>query len=187
MALERGALIELDGVSKQFRQGGSVVEALSAVDLSIGRGEFVSIIGPSGCGKSTLLRLVAGLLPAPAGQGVGLVPARPHADPAHAQAAYRRLVESEKSLLDVLGNRRFPEDFHARRSPTANLLADVLTLGMDRGEIARDDVWEVALALWAHAHGLICLYRAGRFSLAPEPFRALYHRSLGRMLDGLTA
>jgi NitT/TauT family transport system ATP-binding protein len=37
------------------------MQALSAVDLTIGDGEFVSLFGPSGCGKSTLLRLIAGL------------------------------------------------------------------------------------------------------------------------------
>ena len=61
MAVEGAALIELDGVSKQFRQGAATVQALTTVDLSIRRGEFVSIVGPSGCGKSTLLRLLAGL------------------------------------------------------------------------------------------------------------------------------
>ncbi len=35
--------------------------ALSGIDLTVERGEFVSFIGPSGCGKSTLLRLIAGL------------------------------------------------------------------------------------------------------------------------------
>jgi len=37
------------------------------VSLSVGQGEFVSLIGPSGCGKSTLLRLVADLLQADGG------------------------------------------------------------------------------------------------------------------------
>ena len=40
---------------------GGTVTALADTDLSVGDGEFVSIVGPSGCGKSTLLRLLAGL------------------------------------------------------------------------------------------------------------------------------
>jgi len=37
------------------------VEVLHDINLSVRRGEFLSIIGPSGCGKTTLLRLIAGL------------------------------------------------------------------------------------------------------------------------------
>ena len=39
----------------------STVVALENIDLSLGAGEFLSVLGPSGCGKSTLLRLAAGL------------------------------------------------------------------------------------------------------------------------------
>ena len=49
----------LTQVSKRFATAD--VPVLQGIDLSIERGEFVSIIGPSGCGKSTLLKLVAGL------------------------------------------------------------------------------------------------------------------------------
>jgi NitT/TauT family transport system ATP-binding protein len=52
------------GVTKVFNQGrADEVTALSDVDLTVGDGEFVSLIGPSGCGKSTLLRLIADLIP----------------------------------------------------------------------------------------------------------------------------
>ena len=53
-----GSALRLIGVGKRFATG---TEALSGVDLTIGPGEFVSVVGPSGCGKSTLLRLASGL------------------------------------------------------------------------------------------------------------------------------
>jgi len=53
-------MIHLTNVTKQF-DGKRRVTALADVNLSIGRGELVSIVGPSGSGKSTLLNLVGGL------------------------------------------------------------------------------------------------------------------------------
>ena len=37
---------------------------------------------------------------------------------------------------------------------------------MQTGQVKKDDVWEVALELWALTHGYVALYRAGRFALA---------------------
>lgn len=83
--------------------------------------------------------------------------------------------------------RRFPGDFRARRSPTLNRVADAVEEAMNTSRLRKDDVWEVALALWAYAHGYMSLYRAGRFELSEEEFQSLFRRSLQRFLDGLSA
>src|SRR5206468_2536775 len=51
-----------DNVGKVYvsARDGQHVEALSGIDFTLARGEFVTVVGPSGCGKSTLLSLIAG-------------------------------------------------------------------------------------------------------------------------------
>lgn len=85
------------------------------------------------------------------------------------------------------GARQFPKDFRARRSPTLNPIADMLAAEMQEGHLKKDDVWEVAFALWAHVHGYVVLYRGGRIALSEKEFRKLLHRSLRRFLYGLKA
>ncbi len=58
------AIITLEGVEKIYRTADIETVALENVNLSIEKGEFVSIMGPSGCGKSTLLNII-GLLDSP--------------------------------------------------------------------------------------------------------------------------
>ena len=60
--------ISVGGIRKVFGGGATGTVALERIDLDIEAGEFVAVVGPSGCGKSTLLRLIAGLLPATAGE-----------------------------------------------------------------------------------------------------------------------
>ena len=55
------ALLRVEGVSRIFRMGEVEVPALSDVDLTIDRGEFLVILGPSGSGKSTLLNMIGGM------------------------------------------------------------------------------------------------------------------------------
>jgi NitT/TauT family transport system ATP-binding protein len=47
---------------------GTKVTAVQDVSLTIGEGEFVSVVGPSGCGKTTILNMVAGFLPVTGGE-----------------------------------------------------------------------------------------------------------------------
>ncbi len=55
------SIISLSGVTKSYQAGRRAVHALRSIDLTINRGEWVSILGPSGCGKSTLLNLLSGI------------------------------------------------------------------------------------------------------------------------------
>jgi len=57
-------MIEFSNVSRNFTVGDQEVHALRDINLSLGAGEYVSIMGPSGSGKSTLLNLI-GLLDRP--------------------------------------------------------------------------------------------------------------------------
>src|SRR5271157_4220389 len=58
MSDNHDALIQLDDLSKVFYADEVETHALAGIQLSIRRGEFVSIEGPSGCGKSTLLSIL---------------------------------------------------------------------------------------------------------------------------------
>ena len=58
---QRTTLISVSNLTKQYGGPESLV-ALEDISLTVGSGEFVSIVGPSGCGKSTLLKIIAGLL-----------------------------------------------------------------------------------------------------------------------------
>ncbi len=57
-------MIRLEGISRTFQVGGEMVHALDQVDLSVEKGDYLSIMGPSGSGKSTLLNIL-GLLDRP--------------------------------------------------------------------------------------------------------------------------
>jgi len=84
------AVVARRGVQATYIERGLRVEALHDVNLTVARGEFVSVIGPSGCGKSTMLNLIAGIDRPSAGEisvdgrsaigGTGLVAHMPQRD-----------------------------------------------------------------------------------------------------------
>jgi NitT/TauT family transport system ATP-binding protein len=63
-------LIVVEDVDKRYATSSGPVDALRAVSLSVGAGEFCTLIGPSGCGKSTLLGMLGGLVEPDAGRVV---------------------------------------------------------------------------------------------------------------------
>jgi AcrR family transcriptional regulator len=83
------------------------------------------------------------------------------------------------------GARRFPEDFRAGRSPTANPSAVILGEGMKAGVLREDDVWEIVFEMGALLQGLIMLYLGGRTSLSETEFRKFCRRSFERYMHGI--
>lgn len=83
------------------------------------------------------------------------------------------------------GARRYPRDFKAGRSPTANPLVELVREGMRSGSLRDDDPWEIVFEMGALSHGLIMLYLGGRMDVPPARFRAFYRRSFRRYIRGI--
>jgi ABC-type lipoprotein export system ATPase subunit len=113
-------MIQMENVTKHYRQGKSVVHALDGVNLAIESGEFVSVVGRSGSGKTTLLDSVGLLVRPTAGRvvidGVDTTTLR---DKAQSRMRGERIgfVFQEYNLLptlDALENVMLPLHYAAR-------------------------------------------------------------------------
>ncbi len=83
------------------------------------------------------------------------------------------------------GARRFPEDFEAGASPTANFIAEVVREGMQKGHFREDNAWEIVFETGALSHGMIVLFLGGRMGMSASEFRKFYRRSFGRYIRGI--
>ena len=51
-------IIKTKNLTKEYEAGSQIVKALNGIDLSVEKGEFISIMGPSGSGKTTLMNII---------------------------------------------------------------------------------------------------------------------------------
>jgi NitT/TauT family transport system ATP-binding protein len=110
--------------------------AVQDATLSVGGGEFVSVVGPTGCGKSTLLNVAAGLL----------LPSSGHV---------RVLGEPLAGINRRAGYMFQAEALMPWRSALANVLAGLEFAGVERGEAqrrAQDWLARVGLTGFAHRY-----------------------------------
>jgi NitT/TauT family transport system ATP-binding protein len=176
-----GQVVRLSGVDKVFSRGGQpVTTALEGIDLTIQRGEFVSLIGPSGCGKSTLLRLIGDLVAPTRGEvivnGKSAEQARRDRDygmvfQAPVLFEWRTVEDNVKLPLEILG--RSSDDRAAR----AREMLDLVELG----EFARHYPYQLSGGMQQR----VAIARALSFEpailLMDEPFGALDEMTRERM------
>ncbi len=117
-------------LNKSYRVREGDLPALSAVDMEVAEGEFVSIVGPSGCGKSTLLYILGGFIRADS--GAVEVAGKPVTGP----GTDRGVVFQEYALfpwLTVAQNIRYGLEMTgvARREREERVRALVRTIGLE--------------------------------------------------------
>ena len=61
-------ILELRGITKEYRSGDSVLRVLKGIDLDVYPQEFLVILGESGCGKTTLMNIIGGMTPMSEGE-----------------------------------------------------------------------------------------------------------------------
>ena len=120
-----------------------------------------------------------------------------------AETAYERLVQMTDNYLNFALERPKYFDFaflvpNPSMNPVADEIArpdwDTFRLAVEQiaecaeaGIFPPDNPLETAVTVWAEVHGLIILYRTGRFGQDAELFREVYRQSVDRMLRGLRA
>jgi NitT/TauT family transport system ATP-binding protein len=169
--------IVIEGVDMVYESGPQHLHALSGIDLTVGRDEFVSIIGPSGCGKSTLLRIVGGLQTPTSGRVV--IDGRPPRDLQRDKQL--GFVFQDPSLLpwrNVVENVRLPLQVNrqGRQQGTRKqeqMTADSLVDAVGLGEFQRYYPHQLSGGMQQRVALARALVTAPSVLLMDEPFGAL--------------
>ncbi len=173
-----GARVEIVDVTRTF---GELSPTIDRLNLTIGSGEFVSLLGPSGCGKSTILRLIAALDQ----PDFGTVKCSAEDNP---QKFYRSFVFQEAQLLPwrtVLENVTLPLEL--MRLPRAEALARARTVLRRVGleEAATKVPAELSGGMKMRVSVARALVSSPRLLLLDEPFAALDEVTRFRLQEDL--
>jgi NitT/TauT family transport system ATP-binding protein len=162
--------VALRGVTKAYGSGADAVVALDDIALTVGRGEFLTILGPSGCGKSTLLMIIAGLEPATRGE-VRVGDAR-----VAAPLTDIGIVFQNDLLFDwrtVLGNVMLQADIRGLDRAAARTKALRLLERVGLADFADRRPWELSGGMRQRAALCRALLHDTALLLLDEPFGAL--------------
>jgi NitT/TauT family transport system ATP-binding protein len=169
--LPKENLIEISDLEKRFATlSRESVTALTGMNLSAAKGEFISIVGPSGCGKTTLLRILAGLEQQTSGKV--LIAGRQLAGPRDDVA----VVFQAATLLPwntVLNNVLLPAKLKGRpASETSDRAHELLRL-VGLSDFARKYPFELSGGMQQRVAICRALIRNPSILLMDEPFGAL--------------
>ncbi len=164
--------VEAKGLTLVFQTADMPVTALEDINLTIGRGEFVSLIGPSGCGKTTLMRVVADLVQPTAGTMTvdGVTPEQARLNRSYgyvfqAPALYpwRNVVRNVQLPLEIMGMPAAERADRAARS--------LATVGLEGFE--RKFPWQLSGGMQQRVSIARALSFEPDLLLMDEPFGAL--------------
>jgi NitT/TauT family transport system ATP-binding protein len=165
-------VIEVRGVNLVFPTADGPVQALKDVNLTVGKGDFVSFIGPSGCGKTTFLRAIAALETPTSGSLTvnGLTP-----DAARRSRAYGYVFQAAGLYpwRTIAGNIRLPLEImgFARQEQEARV-ARVLDL-VELSGFGAKYPWQLSGGMQQRASIARALAFDADILLMDEPFGAL--------------
>jgi NitT/TauT family transport system ATP-binding protein len=178
--VSEGPAVEILSAQKTYPNG---TQALLPVNLSVGEGEFVTLLGPSGCGKSTLLKMVAGLLQPSAGR---VLLWREPVDQMAGTGRHLGFVFQEATLMPwarVMANVRLPLDLAGvpRAASEARVRSALQLVGLTRVE--NNLPRELSGGMLMRVSIARSLVTEPRLLLMDEPFGALDEITRNR-LDG---
>jgi NitT/TauT family transport system ATP-binding protein len=160
-------VLEARGVEKTYPNG---THALDRADVTIHRGEFVSLLGPSGCGKSTLLKMFAGLEQPSA----GTIHAKEEKD--SADSRFMSMVFQEATLMPwarVNENVRLPLDLQGMPKAQSQARIDESLAMVGLSQFARAYPRELSGGMQMRASIARALATRPSVLLMDEPFGAL--------------
>jgi AcrR family transcriptional regulator len=104
---------------------------------------------------------------------------------------HRHMYQMVFATPDLTGLSSVSTEIEAQAHAISQFWNDRIRDGMDAGLLAPGDPAQVGVTLWAHSHGLISLYQAGRLDdhvgADPHDFLSFYHESVARLTFGLGA
>ena len=170
--MSANAVIHAADLDLTFQTNDGPVHALKGVDLTLGKGDFVSFIGPSGCGKTTLLRCIAALETPTAGT---LTVNGMSADAARRARAYGYVFQAAGLYpwRTIEDNIRLPLQIMGYSKADANeRIASVLDL-VDLNGFGRKYPWQLSGGMQQRASIARALSFSADILLMDEPFGAL--------------